>query len=161
VRQTGVNATSSADVLDPVTVLPYLRERGLLHDDTACRARELTGGVSERAGLAPGDQVAIAVDVAATQLHDGELYLFDGGRIDGSTLLDTLEGWCTNHPLVSIEDPLAEDDWAGWAEAERRLGDRVQLVGDDLFATNVDRRTRGITEGVANAILVKPNNAGP
>ena len=127
---------------------------------TNTAAIELLSNAIEMTGLAPGDQVAIAVDVAATQLHDGELYSFDGDRVDGSTLLDTLERWCTIHPLVSLEDPLAEDDWAGWAEATRRLGDRVQLVGDDLFATNVDRLTRGIAEGVANAILVKPNQCG-
>ena len=98
--------------------------------------------------------------MAATQLHDGELYLFDGSRIDASSLLDKLENWCSSHPVVSLEDPLAEDDWAGWAEATRRLGDRVQLVGDDLFVTSVERLQRGIAGGVANSILIKPNQCG-
>lgn len=121
---------------------------------------ELLSAAIEEAGFTPGHQVAIAIDVAATQLYDGELYRFDGARVDGSALVDALEGWCESHPIVSLEDPLAEDDWLGWSEATRRLGERVQLVGDDLFATSLERLDRGIAEQVANAILVKPNQSG-
>ena len=110
---------------------------------TNTAALELLSNAIEAAELMPGDQVAIAVDVAATQLYDGELYLFGGSRVDGSTLLDRLEGWYVFHLVVSVEDPLAEDDWAGWAEATRRLGDRVQLVGDDLFATSLEAELGG------------------
>ncbi len=116
----------------------------------------------ERSGLAPGGQAAIAVDVAATQLfRDGAYHLASEGRaLDAASLLDELEAWCGAHPVVSLEDPLAEDDWDGWAEATRRLGGRLQLVGDDLFATSVERLERGIEARAANAILVKPNQTG-
>ncbi len=121
----------------------------------------LVAGI-ERAGLEPGRQAAAAIDVAATQLkvESGYRLAGEGRTLDAGQLLDELESWCAAHPVVSIEDPLAEDDWEGWAEATRRLGARVQLLGDDLFVTKVDRLARGIAGGVANAILVKPNQCG-
>ena len=126
-------------------------------------ALELLASGIERSGLAPGEDAAIAVDVAATQLAGaagGYLLRSEGRTLDAGGLVDELEGWCAEHPIVSIEDPLAEDDWAGWAEATRRLGGRVQLVGDDLFATSVERLARGVEEGAATAVLVKPNQVG-
>jgi len=116
----------------------------------------------ERAGLVPGEEAAVAIDVAATQLvSDGGYRLGTEDRtLDAGRLIDELEAWCDAHPVVSIEDPLGEDDWSGWAEATQRLGGRLQLLGDDLFVTDVERLGRGIDEGVANAILVKPNQCG-
>jgi enolase len=116
----------------------------------------------ERAGFVLGEQASMAVDVAATQLAvDGRYRLATEGRtLDSGELLGELDAWCSAHPVVSLEDPLAEDDWDGWAEATRCLGSRVQLLGDDIFVTQVDRLEQGIRTGVANAILVKPNQCG-
>src|SRR5206468_2155853 len=108
------------------------------------------------AGYEPGRDVAIALDVAASELfQDGE-YVFkkgDGSRRSAEGMVDLYAGWVDRYPIVSIEDGLAENDWAGWALLTERLHERVQLVGDDLFVTNVDRLGRGIEEGVANAVL--------
>src|SRR5512138_3647367 len=107
--------------------------------------------------------VAIALDVAASELfQDGE-YVFkkgDGSRRSAEAMVDLYAGWVDRYPIVSIEDGLAENDWAGWALLTERLHERVQLVGDDLFVTNVDRLGRGIEEAVANAVLVKVNQIG-
>jgi enolase len=122
----------------------------------------------ERAGYRPGEQVAIALDPATTELVEGEA---DGGPVryrlakEGRTLesgelIDLWESWAGRYPIVSIEDGLAEDDWAGWAELTRRLGDRIQLVGDDLLVTNTDRIARGIDEDAANSVLIKLNQIG-
>jgi enolase len=118
----------------------------------------------EAAGYAPGDQLAIALDVAATEIYDakaGTYALAGEGRTLGS---DEMAAWladlCGRHPIVSVEDGMAEDDWDGWATLTRLAGTRVQLVGDDVFVTQVDRLERGIADGVANAILVKPNQVG-
>jgi len=113
-----------------------------------------------RAGHA--DRVAVALDVAATELwRDGAYRLAGEGRTLTTTeLIDHYEHLCSRYPIVSIEDPLAEDEWEAWAELTRRLGKRVQLVGDDLFVTNVERLERGIELGVGNAILVKVNQIG-
>jgi enolase 1/2/3 len=117
----------------------------------------------QAAGYEPGRDVAIAVDVAASELfQDGE-YVFkkgDGSRRPASGLVDLYTGWVDRYPIVSIEDGLAEDDWDGWKLMTDRLGERCQIVGDDLFVTNVDRLSRGIEQGVANAILVKVNQIG-
>lgn len=116
----------------------------------------------ERAGLVPGEEAAVAIDVAATQLVAGGGYRLDTERRTLATgeLVDELESWCDAYPVVSLEDPLGEDDWDGWREATRRLGGRLQLLGDDLFATDVARLRRGIDRRVANAVLVKPNQCG-
>jgi enolase len=125
-------------------------------------ALELLHSGIEHSGLVPGEQVAIAVDLAATQLQweDGYRLLLEHRTLAAGQLLDELDDWCTAHPVVSLEDPLAEDDWDGWVEGTRRLGARLQLIGDDLFATNAERLGRGIELGAANAILAKPNQAG-
>lgn len=116
----------------------------------------------ERSGLVAGDQVAIAIDVAASQLTSNGGYRLGSEHrtLDALTLIEEIEVWCKEFPIVSIEDPLSEEDWAGWSTATRRFGESLQLVGDDLFATNLERLERGIKTGVANAILVKPNQNG-
>jgi enolase len=120
----------------------------------------------EVAGYRPGEDIALAIDCAATEFHDGEsaVYRFesaaDAGEKSAAELIDMYAGWLDAYPIVSIEDGLAEDDWDGWAELTRRLGERVQLVGDDLFVTNVNRLERGISDGVGNSILIKLNQIG-
>jgi enolase len=115
---------------------------------------------AERAGHS--DRVAIALDVAATELWRDGSYRFAREGVDRSTeaTIELYERLCERYPIVSIEDPLAEDEWAAWEALTRRLGDRVQLVGDDLFVTNAERLKRGIDGGAANAILVKVNQIG-
>jgi enolase len=117
----------------------------------------------EAAGYQPGAQVALALDPAASEFcHDG-VYVLQGEagrRLDSAGMVDYYADLCGRYPIVSIEDGLAEDDWSGWAAITRRLGSRVQLVGDDLFVTNVARLRRGIQEGIANSVLVKLNQIG-
>lgn len=114
------------------------------------------------AGYTPGREVAIAVDVAATHFYDAarDRYALAGDRLDRDDMIDRVADWVDAYPLVSIEDPLAEDDWTGWERLTDRVGDRVQLLGDDLLATNADRLARAIDAGAANAALIKPNQAG-
>jgi enolase len=117
----------------------------------------------KQAGYEPGKDLAIALDVAASELHQDGEYVFkkgDGSRRTAEQMVDLYAGWVERYPIVSIEDGLAEDDWKGWNLLTERLGDRIQLVGDDLFVTDVDRLGRGIDEGVANAVLVKVNQIG-
>jgi enolase len=113
---------------------------------------------AERAGHR--ERVAIALDPAATEFFGDGLYRFEGRETDGTAMADFYAGLADRYPLVSVEDGVAEDDWAAWRALTERIGDRVQLVGDDLFVTNVDRLRRGIDEGVGNAILVKVNQIG-
>ncbi|MCU0264560.1 MAG: phosphopyruvate hydratase, partial [Actinomycetia bacterium] len=108
-----------------------------------------------QAGFRPGEDVALALDVAATEFHGDEGYLFEGARRSAGWMADYYRTLVDDFPLVSIEDPMSEEDWAGWAEVTRALGDAVQIVGDDLFVTNPTRLQRGIDEGSANALLVK------
>ena len=115
------------------------------------------------AGYEPGQDVAIALDVAASELYQDGEYVFkkgDGSRRTAEQMVDLYADWVDRYPIVSIEDGLAENDWEGWALLTERLQERVQLVGDDLFVTNVDRLGRGIEEGVANAVLIKVNQIG-
>ncbi len=116
----------------------------------------------EQAGYKAGDQVKIALDAASTEFYDAEkgIYTVEGREFDSAGMVDFLASWVDKYPICSIEDGLAEDDWAGWVELTKRLGDKVQLVGDDLFVTNPKRLQRGIDEGVANSILVKVNQIG-
>jgi enolase len=116
----------------------------------------------ERAGYRPGEQVAMALDIAATEFFaDGQYRLTrEGTTKSGEEMVDWYEKICSEYPIVSIEDGLAEDDWDTWRLLNQRLGGRVQLVGDDLFVTNTQRLARGIAEGSANAILVKVNQIG-
>jgi enolase len=117
----------------------------------------------QKAGFEPGRQVALALDPAASEFFKDGVYVLagDGGRrLSPTELVEYYAGLCDRYPILSIEDGLAEDDWAGWTAITKRLGDRVQLVGDDLFVTNVVRLERGIREGVANSILIKVNQIG-
>jgi enolase len=114
----------------------------------------------ERAGYKPGDQISLALDVASTEFYKDGRYGFGGGSYSAAEMVDQLEALVSRYPIVSIEDGLAEDDWAGWALLTQRLGSRVQLVGDDLFVTNTTRLKRGIEEGIANSILIKVNQIG-
>jgi enolase len=116
----------------------------------------------ERAGYAPGEQIAIALDPATTELYsDGRYTLAREDRaLSGAELVDFWVDWAERYPIVSLEDGLAEDDWAGWAQLTERLGDRIQLVGDDLLVTNTERLARAIRERAANSILVKLNQIG-
>jgi enolase len=149
--------------------------KGLLHE------RGLATGVGDEGGFAPDlgsseeaidavleaaeraghrERVAIALDPAATELYRDGRYAFEGREEDGAGMVRFWEELAERHPIVSIEDGLAEDDWSTWRALTEGLGDRLQLVGDDLFVTNVERLRRGIDEGVANAILVKVNQIG-
>ncbi|MGQ0617943.1 MAG: phosphopyruvate hydratase [Acidimicrobiia bacterium] len=116
----------------------------------------------EAAGYTPGDQVAIALDPAVSELFRDGRYVLEGEGLSFSA--DDLAGWfadlCDRYPIVSIEDGMDEEDWDGWSRLTDALGDRVQLVGDDLFVTNVERLSRGIAAGAANGILVKVNQIG-
>ncbi|WP_433367193.1 phosphopyruvate hydratase [Streptosporangium sp. CA-115845] len=114
----------------------------------------------EKAGYVPGEDVALALDVAASEFHTGGVYTIDGKGLSATELIAFYEDLVANYPLVSIEDPLDESDWEGWNAITRALGDKVQLVGDDLFVTNPERLARGIAEGTANALLVKVNQIG-
>ena len=116
----------------------------------------------ERAGYAPGEQIAIALDPASTELYsDGRYTLAREDRnLSGAELIDFWADWVDRFPIVSLEDGLAEDDWFGWKELTERLGSRIQLVGDDLLVTNTDRLARAIRENAANSILVKLNQIG-
>jgi enolase len=161
--------------------------RGILHDEGLATGQGDEGGFApslpsneaaigvvmraiEKAGYRPGEQVAIALDPAVTELveegsgGDGGSTRYvlarEGRTLDSAELIDLWETWAGRYPIVSLEDGLAEDDWAGWAELMRRLGSRVQLVGDDLLVTNVSRIERAIGAGAANAVLVKLNQIG-
>jgi len=114
------------------------------------------------AGYTPGDDIMLAIDAAATELYEDGKYLLrkEGRTLSGAEMVEFYAGWVEQYPIVSIEDGLSEDDWAGWAALTARLGDRVQLVGDDLFVTNTNRLRRGIKERSANSILVKLNQIG-
>jgi enolase len=149
--------------------------KGLLHE------RGLATGVGDEGGFAPDlgsseeaidavleaaeraghrERVAIALDPAATELYRDARYAFEGREEDGAGMVRFWEELAERHPIVSIEDGLAEDDWSTWRALTEGLGDRLQLVGDDLFVTDVERLRRGIEEGVANAILIKVNQIG-
>jgi len=117
----------------------------------------------EKAGFTPGTDVCLAMDAAASEFYKNGAYVLagEGGAArDAAAMVEWYAGLCARYPIVSIEDGLAEDDWAGWSLLTKTLGDRVQLVGDDLFVTNPIRLTRGIETGVANSILIKLNQIG-
>jgi enolase len=125
-------------------------------------ALELLVTAIRQAGYEPGPEVALALDLAATEFwQDGRYELQGEGRtLDSAGMVRLLADLCDGYPIVSIEDGLAEDDWDGWRQLTTTIGDRVQLVGDDLFVTNVERIRRGIEQGVANSVLLKVNQIG-
>jgi enolase len=161
--------------------------RGILHDDGHATGQGDEGGFApslpsneaavevilraiEEAGYRPGEDVAIALDPATSELveegtgRDGAATRYvlarEGRTLDSGELIDLWEGWLGRFPIVSLEDGLAEDDWAGWTEMTRRLGDRLQLVGDDLLVTNTTRIERAIDEAASNSVLIKLNQIG-
>ena len=125
-------------------------------------AIELILEAIDKAGYKAGEQVFIALDVAATELYDAAkgVYNIDGRDIDSAGMVEFLANWVSKYPICSIEDGCSEDDWKGWSLLTERLGDRVQLVGDDLFVTNTKRLQKGIDDHVANSILIKVNQIG-
>ena len=114
----------------------------------------------EKAGYKPGEQVQIALDVAATEFYKDGVYKIDGKGLDSAGMVDFLADWVDRYPICSIEDGCSEDDWDAWKMLTDKCGDQVQLVGDDLFVTNTTRLQRGINEGIANSILIKVNQIG-
>ncbi|GJF34714.1 enolase 1 [Kitasatospora sp. NE20-6] len=153
------------------TLKGVLKERGLstgLGDeggfapnlDSNREALDLIVEAIKKAGYTPGKDVALALDVAASEFHNDGAYTFEGKAISSAELIDYYAELVAAYPLVSIEDPLDESDWDGWKAMTDKLGDKVQLVGDDLFVTNPARLARGIESGTANALLVKVNQIG-
>ncbi|MFO0865619.1 MAG: phosphopyruvate hydratase [Gemmataceae bacterium] len=124
------------------------------------QALEFAVAAIEKAGLKPGVEGAIALDVASTHFFENGVYRLRDGDRTADDLARMLEDWTSRWPIVSIEDGMAEDDWAGWKSLTDRLGKKVQLVGDDLFVTNPQRLERGIRDSIANAVLVKVNQIG-
>ncbi|MEM1227409.1 MAG: phosphopyruvate hydratase [Planctomycetota bacterium] len=116
----------------------------------------------DQAGYKAGQQVWIALDAASSEFYDRESqkYKMDGKELSGDEMVDFLADWCSQYPICSIEDGCDEDDWETWKKLTQKIGDKVQLVGDDLFVTNVERLQRGITEGIGNSILIKVNQIG-
>ncbi|MEE8471609.1 MAG: phosphopyruvate hydratase [Dehalococcoidia bacterium] len=131
---------------------------GLSNED----ALKLVTRAIEAAGYGPGEDVFLALDIAASELYSEDKYVFarDGHTLSGLDLVDYYEQLVSTYPIISIEDGMAEDDWTGWQLLTERLGKRVTLVGDDLYVTNVDRLARGITQRASNSILIKLNQIG-
>jgi enolase len=123
-------------------------------------AGELLVKAIEKAGYHPGDQISLALDVASTEFFKDGRYAFGGGSYSSAEMVEQLAALVSRYPIVSIEDGVAEDDWEGWRLLTERLGNTVQLVGDDLFVTNTSRLQQGIERGVANSILIKVNQIG-
>ena len=168
-----------ADALDAVstvhrTAFQLLKEAGYLltgvadeggwgpHVSSNETCLQLLTQAIERAGYRCSEQVSIAIDVASSHFFDSGLYHLrtDDKTLDTAGMIELLAGWTNKYPILSIEDGLEQDDWSGWAELNRRLGARVQVVGDDLFTTNPARLEEGIRSGAANAVLVKMNQIG-
>ena len=115
-----------------------------------------------QAGYSPGTDVAISLDIAASDLYDGHNYNFrlEQQRFSTAEFADLLIGWCQKYPIISIEDPMADTDWAGWKKIYEAIGHQVQIIGDDLFTTNIQRIKTGIEQKVANSVLIKLNQIG-
>ena len=133
--------------------------------DSAEDALESISTAVKRAGYKLGDQIFIALDPAASEFYDSEneVYVFkksDGSKKTAGELIEYYTNLCARFPIISIEDGCAENDWAGWKKLTSKLGERIQLVGDDIFVTNVEFLRRGIAEHVANSILIKVNQIG-
>jgi len=114
----------------------------------------------EKAGYKMGSDIGLAMDVAATEFYKDGSYRFEGSSLSATEMINYYQGLLDSYPLLSIEDPLSEDDWSGWADITKAMGASVQLVGDDLFVTNPTRLAQGISQGCANALLVKVNQIG-
>jgi enolase len=129
---------------------------------TNAEAIELILEAIKKAGYRPGEQIALALDPASSGFYEGGLYHLrtEGRRVTSEQMIEMYTGWCERYPIVALEDGLAEDDWDGWRQLNQVLGSRIELVGDDLFVTNVQRIARGIAENAANAVLIKLNQIG-
>src|SRR5437660_1944050 len=125
-------------------------------------ALEVIVAAIESAGYKPGVDIFLGMDPAASEFYDKGKYVLarEGRTLTSSEMVDLYEQWINEYPIITIEDGLAEDDWDGWSQLRQRLGNRVQLVGDDLFVTNTSRLKRGIEEHSANSILIKLNQIG-
>ena len=128
--------------------------------DSTRAALDLIVEAIEKAGFKPGEDVALALDVASSEFFEGGVYKFEGGEHTAEEMAKVYEELIAEYPIVSIEDPLQEDDWEGYANLTKTIGDKVQIVGDDFFVTNPERLARGIKENAANALLVKVNQIG-
>ena len=128
--------------------------------DSTRAALDLIVEAIEKAGFKPGEDVALALDVASSEFFEDGVYKFEGGEHSAEEMAKVYEELIAEYPIVSIEDPLQEDDWEGYANLTRTIGDKVQIVGDDFFVTNPERLARGIKEHAANALLVKVNQIG-
>ncbi|PKH37420.1 enolase [Nocardioides alpinus] len=128
--------------------------------DSNRAALDLIAEAVKSAGFKLGKDIALAMDVAASEFHDKGKYTFEGKKTSTDAMVDYYADLVASYPIVSIEDPLDEEDWAGWKAMTDALGDKTQIVGDDLFVTNVERLQRGITGGQGNAMLVKVNQIG-
>jgi len=124
------------------------------------QALDLLCEAIEKAGYKAGEEVALALDVAASELYQDGKYLIEGKEWTSDELIDFYEKLISEYPICSIEDALDEEDWEGWSKLTRRIGERIQLVGDDIFTTNITRLKKGMEFNVANAILIKPNQIG-
>jgi enolase len=126
-------------------------------------AMELILEAIQKAGYKPGEHIYLALDVAASEFHEGDKYNFKkstGAHLDSDQVIQLYENWANQYPIVSIEDGMAEDDWQGWIALTSALGEKLQLVGDDVFVTNAKRLQDGIADGVGNSILIKLNQVG-
>jgi enolase len=125
-------------------------------------AVELIIAAIEKAGYTPGEQIAIACDPASSGFYENGLYHLrtEGRKVSAAEMVEIYAGWVEKYPIVSLEDGLAEDDWDGWKLLNQALGDKIELVGDDIFVTNVDFIARGIAENIANSVLIKLNQIG-
>ena len=136
-------------------------EGGFAPDLSSNRAAlDLIATAVEKAGFTLGTDIALALDVAASEFSDDGTYTFEGASKSSAEMADYYADLVASYPIASIEDPLDEEDWDGWFALTEAIGDQVQIVGDDLFVTNVERLSRGISEGAANALLVKVNQIG-
>jgi enolase len=124
------------------------------------QALELIMEAITMANYKPGEDILLALDVAATEFYKDNYYTLDNKKFSSSEMIDYLASLCSKYPLISIEDGLSEDDWDGWSSLTKKLGNKVQLVGDDLFVTNPERLAKGIEQNIANSILVKVNQIG-
>jgi enolase len=166
IRNVARMRAAAAELLAARGISTLLADEGGLSPgfQTAREALQLMVDATEKAGFRPGVDMVIAIDVAATALYDrasSEYYLRrEGRRVSSTEMIAMVEGWLLEFPVVSVEDALEEDDWQGWRELTQQVGSRIRLIGDDLFTTNGERLSRGIREGCANGVLVKPNQNG-
>ncbi|MEO0052754.1 MAG: phosphopyruvate hydratase [candidate division WOR-3 bacterium] len=153
------------EILEKMNKPTYVGDEGGMAPDFADNEEPLSIIMQaiEHAGYHPGEQIYLAIDVAASSLYQDNAYIFmnpNRRAISAEELIELYTAWVQKYPIISIEDGLAEEDWDGWHELTAALGNRVQLIGDDIFVTNIERLKKGIQQGAANAVLVKPTQIG-